>query len=211
MVICLRRPLPATSSGLPAACPAGVGHTSPLIWPCSDWGLPCRRCCQRRGGLLPHRFTLTRRLPAWRSVFCGPVRRLPAPRRYLAVYPLELGLSSDRLAASATTALDQPGKYKWGAEGRKDGRREGRKDGKSDGGKGGMTESRSVAPEHRARRSRARQRRPVLREATFRPSAFPSFRLPSHPASPTRASPCCAWRTNGCSAGSAARHWLSTW
>jgi hypothetical protein len=37
----------------------GVGHTSPPIWPCSDWGLPCRRCCQRRGGLLPHRFTLT--------------------------------------------------------------------------------------------------------------------------------------------------------
>ena len=36
----------------------GVGHTSPPIWPCSDWGLPCRRCCQRRGGLLPHRFTL---------------------------------------------------------------------------------------------------------------------------------------------------------
>ena len=26
---------------------------------CSRWGLPCRRCCQRRGGLLPHRFTLT--------------------------------------------------------------------------------------------------------------------------------------------------------
>src|SRR5215470_17026656 len=21
----------------------GVGHTSPLIWPCSDWGLPCHR------------------------------------------------------------------------------------------------------------------------------------------------------------------------
>ena len=36
----------------------GVGHTSPHTWPCTDWGLPCRRCCQRRGGLLPHRFTL---------------------------------------------------------------------------------------------------------------------------------------------------------
>ena len=34
------------------------------------------------------------RLRAGRSVFCGPVRRLSAPRRYLAVYPLELGLSS---------------------------------------------------------------------------------------------------------------------
>jgi hypothetical protein len=37
----------------------GVGHTSPPIWPCSDWGLPCHHCCQWRGGLLPHRFTLT--------------------------------------------------------------------------------------------------------------------------------------------------------
>ena len=63
MVICLGWPSPATSSSLPAACPVGVGHTSPLIWPCSDWGLPCRRCCQRRGGLLPHRFTLTHGCP----------------------------------------------------------------------------------------------------------------------------------------------------
>ena len=111
MVICLGWPSPATSSSLPAACPVGVGHTSPLIWPCSDWGLPCHRCCRRRGGLLPHRFTLTQRLPAGRSVFCGPVRRLSAPRRYLAVYPLELGLSSRRLAAPATITLGQRGEY----------------------------------------------------------------------------------------------------
>src|SRR5690606_37916745 len=26
---------------------------------CSRWGLPCRRCYHRRGGLLPHPFTLT--------------------------------------------------------------------------------------------------------------------------------------------------------
>jgi hypothetical protein len=32
-----------------------------------------------------------------RFVFCGPVRRLAAPRRYLAAYPVELGLSSDTL------------------------------------------------------------------------------------------------------------------
>ena len=32
-----------------------------------------------------------------RFLFCGPVRRLSAPRRYLAVCPLELGLSSRRL------------------------------------------------------------------------------------------------------------------
>jgi hypothetical protein len=71
MVICLGWSSPATSSSLPAASfvtlrfrrMVGVGHTSPPIWPCSDWGLPCRPCCQERGGLLPHRFTLTRRRP----------------------------------------------------------------------------------------------------------------------------------------------------
>src|SRR3954454_10257194 len=114
MVICLGWPSSATSSSLPAAVPLPLrardrcGHTSPLIWPCSDWGLPCHRCCQRRGGLLPHRFTLTQRLPAGRSVLCCPVRRLAAPRRYLAVCPVELGLSSSRPRdRPATIALDQ--------------------------------------------------------------------------------------------------------
>ncbi len=37
--------------------------SSPPIWACCRWGLPCRRCRQRRGALLPHHFTLTRR--AW--------------------------------------------------------------------------------------------------------------------------------------------------
>ena len=63
---------------------------------CSRWGLPCRPCCQRRGGLLPHRFTLTshgidtrpenRPEPhERRSVLCGtvpgvaPAGRYPAP------------------------------------------------------------------------------------------------------------------------------------
>ncbi len=44
--------VPAVESlaGLPLATP---------IRPCSRWGLPCRPCCQGRGALLPHRFTLT--------------------------------------------------------------------------------------------------------------------------------------------------------
>ncbi len=33
-------------------------NTAP-IWSCSRWGLPCRFCCQKRGALLPHPFTLT--------------------------------------------------------------------------------------------------------------------------------------------------------
>src|ERR1700716_2075192 len=68
-------------------------RVSLLIWPCSDRGLPCRACCQARGGLLPHRFTLTLWIQG-RSVLCGPFRRLSAPRRYLAVCSVELGLSS---------------------------------------------------------------------------------------------------------------------
>ena len=32
-------------------------HTIPIRF-CSRWGLPCRFCCQSRGGLLPHPFTL---------------------------------------------------------------------------------------------------------------------------------------------------------
>ena len=107
MVICLGWLSPATSSSLPAASLVlvatrfgifGVGHTSPPIWPCSGWGLPCHRCYQRRGGLLPHRFTLTlhpgRGRNSGRSLFCGPIRRLATPRCYLAAYPVELGLSS---------------------------------------------------------------------------------------------------------------------
>src|SRR5207342_3037389 len=62
-----RRPPRAAYPRLPAPLLAlrcgvgGVGHTSPLIWPCSDWGLPCRCRYRKRGGLLPHPFTLTRR------------------------------------------------------------------------------------------------------------------------------------------------------
>ena len=92
-----RRPPRAAYPRFTVAGGIGAGRTSPLIWPCSDWGLPCRRCYQRRGGLLPHHFTLTlRRLRTLgRFAFCCPVRRLAAPRRYLAVCPVELGLSSD--------------------------------------------------------------------------------------------------------------------
>ena len=50
------------------------GRLSPHIWPCSDWGLPCRRRYRRRGELLPHRFTLTDSCE-WRSVLCGTFRR----------------------------------------------------------------------------------------------------------------------------------------
>ena len=67
MTIHLRRLLPRPSSCQPgppgSSVPAGGIGCRPTpqvpIWHCSRWGLPCRRCCQPRGGLLPHRFTLT--------------------------------------------------------------------------------------------------------------------------------------------------------
>src|SRR2546430_8291996 len=102
MVISLGWLSPATS--WPTRSSDDPGRVSLLTWPCSDRGLPCRACCQARGGLLPHLFTLT----LWRkgrSVFCGPFRRLAAPRRYLAVCPTELGLSSARHASQRTATI----------------------------------------------------------------------------------------------------------
>src|ERR1051325_11764354 len=47
-----------TRLGRPTREPCGSHDRSP-IWPCSRWGLPCRKCCHSRGALLPHHFTLT--------------------------------------------------------------------------------------------------------------------------------------------------------
>ena len=55
----------------------GTGRSSPLIWPCSSWGLPCRHRCRQRGALLPHLFTLARsdaNVGRRRCVFCGTFR-----------------------------------------------------------------------------------------------------------------------------------------
>jgi hypothetical protein len=41
------------------ALPPKRGLQSLPIWSCSVWGLPCRWRYRQRGGLLPHRFTLT--------------------------------------------------------------------------------------------------------------------------------------------------------
>ena len=46
------------SSSLPEG-PNEPGRLSPPIWPCTTRGLPCHPDCSGRGGLLPHRFTLT--------------------------------------------------------------------------------------------------------------------------------------------------------
>jgi len=74
----------------------GPRHGFP-IWSCSEWGLPCHFCYQKRGALLPHPFTLTSRdqlITNWRSTLCCTGRGLAPPRRYLALCPVEPGLSS---------------------------------------------------------------------------------------------------------------------
>ncbi len=56
-------------------------HEAP-IWPCSGWGLPCGRCCQNPGALLPHPFTLACDLSVHRRyTLCGtfPERRPESP------------------------------------------------------------------------------------------------------------------------------------
>ena len=76
----------------PAAEPEGLRHAIP-IWHCSRWGLPYRRCCHRRGGLLPHRFTLT---PADRGGLFSVALSVGLPRPGVTRHRcfLESGLSS---------------------------------------------------------------------------------------------------------------------
>jgi len=96
----LGRTSPCASSDLPGGPrgPRGAALRphAPLFGLAPEWGLPCRRCCHRRGALLPHHFTLTAppRGGGWRCIFCGTFRGLAPPRRYLAPCPLEPGLSS---------------------------------------------------------------------------------------------------------------------
>ena len=55
-----------------------AGSPAPVL-SCTARGLPCRRCCLRRGGLLPHHFTLARTLAGrWRYDFCGTFRPVPS-------------------------------------------------------------------------------------------------------------------------------------
>ena len=70
MVIHLGHASPHASSGLPGNTrgrrAAAARAACFPIWPCSGWGLPCHCCCQQRGALLPHLFTLAG--PAWRDL-----------------------------------------------------------------------------------------------------------------------------------------------
>ena len=87
--------LPNTSCDLPEqqgikACPMRTSAVP--IWSCSERGLPCRLCCQIRGGLLPRRFTLTPHGGGLFSVALSVGSRRPAVSRLSAF--MEPGLSS---------------------------------------------------------------------------------------------------------------------
>lgn len=66
--------------------PALLRERAAPIRPCSGWGLPCGRCYQNPGALLPHPFTLTCEVaPHRRFALCGtfpgvtPGGRYPPP------------------------------------------------------------------------------------------------------------------------------------
>ncbi len=100
-------------------------NTAP-IWSCSRWGLPCRLCCQKRGALLPHPFTLT--LLKERFTFCGtfpgvaPAGRYPAPcfhgartflctpKRTAAIQPTDMIFDIDVVCRKASSQTVEYGK-----------------------------------------------------------------------------------------------------
>ena len=104
-VIPLGSPSLTTSSNLPES---SAGHTNGFLFGLAPSGVyHATDCCQLRGALLPHLFTLTGACALRRFAFCCTFRRLTPPRRYLALYPLEPGLSS--LACAGAIAWPTPG------------------------------------------------------------------------------------------------------
>jgi len=101
VIIHLERQLPAASSSQPTdsgESPLVAYATCPPTRPCSQWGLPCHLRYRKCGGLLPHRFTLTRRSlrRGGQTILCCTFLGVSATGRYPALHSMELGLSSRR-------------------------------------------------------------------------------------------------------------------
>jgi hypothetical protein len=86
----------------PTRIQRGPRHWIP-IWSCSEWGLPSHRLlpavrCALTAPFHPYRprTSLLRNTGLRRFIFCCTFRRLAPPRRYLALCPVEPGLSSSR-------------------------------------------------------------------------------------------------------------------
>src|SRR5206468_6488453 len=102
MVISLGWLSPATSRGLPAAPTTRAGSRC-LLGLAPTGGYRATPVARRAVGSYPTFSPLP--LDKGRSVFCGPFRRLTAPRGYLAVCPMELGLSSARHSDRRTATI----------------------------------------------------------------------------------------------------------
>ena len=76
---------------------AKTRHHAFPIWSCSRRGLPCQFCCQNRGALLPHPFTLT---PTYRGGLLSVALSLGSRRAGVTRRPvlMEPGLSSSMQA-----------------------------------------------------------------------------------------------------------------
>jgi len=92
-VISLGRPLPDASNGLPGSV-ASRASSSSLLGLSPDGVFRAGMVTHPAGGLLPHRFTLTRPRGDKRSAFCGTFPGLTAGGRYPPSCPVEPGLSS---------------------------------------------------------------------------------------------------------------------
>ena len=110
-IIHLGQPSPTASSNLPGS-PLGTGGAdkprTPLFGLAPGGVYRAANCCQSRGALLPHHFTLTGQGledDCRRYIFCGTFHGLTPPRRYLAPCPKEPGLSS---ASFRRTAIVWP-------------------------------------------------------------------------------------------------------
>jgi hypothetical protein len=108
MVICLGWPSPATSSSLPAAYRNRSVWVTPrrLFGLAPTGGYRAAAVTSSAVGSYP---TVSPLPVSGRSILCGPIRRLAAPRSYLAVYPMELGLSSGTLRHPRPSCLTSGG------------------------------------------------------------------------------------------------------
>ena len=108
-IIHLGTPSPTPSSNLPEDA---TGRSIVFLFGLAPSGVYlAAECCHPRGALLPHHFTLTKRFSrsVWRFIFCCTFRRLTPPRGYLALCPMEPGLSSRRtLKPNRTIAWPTP-------------------------------------------------------------------------------------------------------
>jgi len=101
-------------------CGAAKAPPAP-IRSCSRWGLPCRPCCQGRGALLPHPFTLARREPPGGLLSVALSLGSPPPGVTRHRVSVEPGLSSparigrrrssDRLAGQDLGPFGRPRKH----------------------------------------------------------------------------------------------------